>query len=290
MERMLNYPSQFWYEIEEAISLLAERSAGRALGGIAHLLHFIARWKQLRSRRDEDLGWYDMYEESSSWFHWASLLSFSLLALSVLAAFYFFTRVRIYRLHHHMKPGETETRLVDSPHARFVGNKETFTAVEEPSPWTRAWAFIKHLLWTCWFFLLNQEAEETPKLKGGKSQVQELEVWTPKEAEKAFFTIYSPMHSLLWLAWDHNNWLLVTFIMAFCAFQLNALILAYGYLISDKAILSAELLNEYDQKFVFPRVFPVRHDACTQTHEAEMVVQDHWTPSRHNHATTYRSY
>jgi len=92
------------------------------------------------------------------------------------------------------------------------------------------------------------------------------------------------------LAWDHNNWLLVTFIMIFSAFQLNALILAYGYLINDKAILSAELLNEYDQKFVFPRVFPVRHDACTQTHEAEMVVQDHWTPSRHNHAKTYRSY
>jgi hypothetical protein len=36
--------------------------------------------------------------------------------------------------------------------------------------------------------------------------------------------------------------------MILCAFQLNALVLAYEYLLKDKAILSAELLNEYDQK------------------------------------------
>jgi hypothetical protein len=103
-----------------------------------------------------------------------------------------------------MKPGETETRLVDSPHARFVGGKENFTSIEEPSPWDRAWTFIKHLLLMCWWallfsdfhafsycnrlFLLNQEAEEAQKSTGAKSQVQELTVWSPREAEKAFFT------------------------------------------------------------------------------------------------------
>lgn len=81
----------------------------------------------------------------------------------------------------------------------------------------------------------------------------------------------------------------MSFIMMFCAFQLNALVLAYGYLIADKVILSAEVLNEYDQKFVFPRIFPVRRDVSTQTNEAEMVAPDYWTPSRHNHAKTYRS-
>jgi len=288
MERTLNYPTDLWYDLQESLSLLAESSVGRALGGLAHMLHFISRWNYLRSLREGDAGWYDMYEETVSWFHWSSLVELCLFAISVLASFYLFTRVRIYHIHHHKKPGETECHLVNSPHARFVGKRENLTTMEEPSPWSRAFSFSKHLLLTCWHFLLNQDQDNEEKISSmdGRSTVQELVVWHPKDAEKAFFIIYSPVHNLLWITWNFNNWLLIMTLMGLCSFQLNLLTTAYEYLIRDKAILSAEVMSEYDQKFVHPRLFPIRHDASTQTHEAEMVTHDLW--SQNNRVGAHR--
>lgn len=62
----------------------------------------------------------------------------------------------------------------------------------------------------------------------------------------------------------------------------------YEALVKDRAIISAEVMNEYDQKvrsgppssslvdataqFVNPRIFPVRRDVATSTNEAEFIT------------------
>ncbi|KAJ2981492.1 hypothetical protein NUW54_g10867 [Trametes sanguinea] len=51
----------------------------------------------------------------------------------------------------------------------------------------------------------------------------------------------------------------------------RALSRSYEALLKDKAIIAAEVLHEYDEKFVYPRVNPVRKDAAVMTHESEMV-------------------
>ncbi|CDO72912.1 hypothetical protein BN946_scf185002.g97 [Trametes cinnabarina] len=51
----------------------------------------------------------------------------------------------------------------------------------------------------------------------------------------------------------------------------RALYRSYEALLKDKAIIAAEVLHEYDEKFVYPRVNPVRKDAAVMTHESEMV-------------------
>ena len=58
--------------------------------------------------------------------------------------------------------------------------------------------------------------------------------------------------------------------------QIHGVIQAYTALIKDKAILAAEVMNEYNTKFVHPRLMPVRRDACIQTSQAEMVDDEFW--------------
>ena len=45
---------------------------------------------------------------------------------------------------------------------------------------------------------------------------------------------------------------------------------------SDRAALQAEVMHEYNAKFVHPRVFVPKRDACVSTSEAEMVSARDW--------------
>lgn len=157
-------PSQIWFNITELPELIPwpeSQAMGRWSGGLAHLIHFCCRWSQLRGLRDEDLGWYDMYEES--WFDWVSptnlhssnrswsifqstIFSFFLLVGSGLVTFYLFTRIRVYRIHHHQPAGRATQSLVSSPHAKFVDASLESEAPETPTTRERtlriAWATL----------------------------------------------------------------------------------------------------------------------------------------------------
>lgn len=55
----------------------------------------------------------------------------------------------------------------------------------------------------------------------------------------------------------------------FLTFQTFALVYLYTTLLSDRAQLQAEVMHEYNVKFVNPRVFVQKRDACTSTTELE---------------------
>lgn len=58
----------------------------------------------------------------------------------------------------------------------------------------------------------------------------------------------------------------------------------YSTLVSDRAALQAEVMHEYNTKFVHPRVFVPKRDACVSTSEAEMVSARDWrAPPVHQH-------
>ncbi|KAJ8700136.1 hypothetical protein PTI98_003192 [Pleurotus ostreatus] len=98
-----------------------------------------------------------------------------------------------------------------------------------------------------------------------------MEVWAPGDFELMLFSIYSPAHSLLWTATTTSNWMIMLIIMGLLGLQTNVLFLSYKTLLKDKEIISAEVMNEYNKLFVYPRVNPIRKDVAVMTHQSEVV-------------------
>ncbi|KAI0093526.1 hypothetical protein BDY19DRAFT_861168, partial [Irpex rosettiformis] len=250
------------------------------IGASMHILHFSIRISQISKVPVSDLGWEDMYQEDeSSWFDWTLPVSILLILISVGNAFRLFTRTRMYYLTLAADP-------VSSPHAKFISRENTpQKEVEDPSPSSSssssraalAVTIIKHL-WHAFtislHFLLNMtppKDRQTTRV-GNTDRVQQLQVWTPGELEMVLFSIYSPVHALLWIAFTSANWIIMTAIMGAVSMHIRALIQSFEALQKDRAIISAEVFHEYDEKFVIPRVNPIRKDAATMTHQAEMVT------------------
>jgi len=285
VERITSVPSTIAFHVSifpHQVPLPAPKTSARLLGLLAHFLHLCVRIYRIRKVPDSDLGWEDMYREGEGepWFDWTIPMSVLLFGLAILNALYFFTRTRMYHLMLAADP-------VSSPHAAFVSRPRMARTPSEDEPVQRRIRLVpilRYILSHSWHafmvsvrFLLNlspPKSREKTAGSGETERVQQLEVWTPGELEKTLFTIYSPAHALLWTAVTSANWMLMFCIMAGVGVQLSALARAYEALVKDKAIIAAEVLHEYDEKFVYPRINPIRKDAAVMTHEAELV--DAW--------------
>jgi len=103
------------------------------------------------------------------------------------------------------------------------------------------------------------------------SKVQQLEVWVPGKLETMLFCVYSPVHPLLWMATTSGNWMLMLVMMAGVGVQMRTLTRSYEALVKDKEIIAAEVMHEYNEGFVYPRVNPIRKDVAVMTNQAETV-------------------
>ncbi|GJE90907.1 DUF2418 domain-containing protein [Phanerochaete sordida] len=272
-ERIRSIPSEIAFEIAlfpNNIPLPTARKAAWILGGLLHAMHFIVRVWQIRKVPDSDLGWEDLYheEEGESWFDWTTPVTVLLLLTSFVNAFYLFTRTRLYQLNMAADP-------VSSPHAKFVRREET----PEPALPPQRSALLVSVVRGAWRalavsvrFLLNMSPPKDRQAASMRfERVQELEVWTPGEFEATLFAIYSPVHALLWIALTSANWIILSVVMVLVGLQTRALTKSFDILIKDRAIISAEVLHEYDEKFVYPRINPIRKDQAVMTHQAEMI-------------------
>ncbi|KAI0807611.1 hypothetical protein C8Q74DRAFT_1190101 [Fomes fomentarius] len=283
-ERITDIPSQISFEISQFphnVPLPSPQNSARVIGGTLHFLHLCVRISQIRRVPDSDLGWEDMYREDQgeAWFDWSVPMTFVLISASVLNTLYLFTRTKTYYLNLASDP-------VSSPHASFVKRPRTphRASSDELVPRRSILALLTGLLGsllsTLWRgtvlsfrFLLNLSP---PKIRAPQpweedERVQQLEVWTPGELEMSLFALYSPVHALLWTATTSANWMLAFFVMFILGVQTRALCRSYEALLKDRSIIAAEVFHEYDEKFVNPRVNPVRKDAAVMTHESEMV-------------------
>ena len=137
-----------------------------------------------------------------------------LIIISILNAFYLFTRTRLYRLHHRTDP-------VSSPNARFVSADLDFEPLQPPSLFSRlswgAWSAFC----ASWRFLLNLSPKVATSNGSKMSRVQQLEVWVPEELELTLFCLYSPIHAFLWMATTSGNWMLMFLIMGGAGLQVS---------------------------------------------------------------------
>ncbi|KAJ7774835.1 hypothetical protein B0H16DRAFT_1508632 [Mycena metata] len=270
IERITAIPSQVAFHIAifpANVPLPRHQTSAWIIGGSLHFLHLCVRVSQIRKIPDSDLGWEDMYREGEghSWFDWTVPMTIVLFTVAVLNAVYLFSRIKLYRLH--MRPDP-----VSSPNAKFVAAQLDFQPLEPPPLSSR----IRKSLWygfsASWRFLLGMRPPTLPTVPAAKTaRVQQLEVWTPGELELTLFNVYSPVHVFLWMATGSSNWMLMLFIMGLVGAQANAMTHSYKALIKDKEIIAAEVFNEYNQGFVYPRINPVRKDVAVMTHQSEVV-------------------
>ncbi|KAH9945919.1 uncharacterized protein BXZ73DRAFT_72812 [Epithele typhae] len=288
IERVSEIPSRVSFEISQFpsnVPLPSPHNSARILGGALHFLHLCVRVSQIRKVPDSDLGWEDMYREGEGepWFDWTTPVTFLVISASVVNVLYLFTRTKIYYLTLAPDP-------VSSPHASFIKRPRTShrnsssSSMSDDLPrrstLSSLYSLLATILSALWRglvvsvrFLLNLSPPKArpPQPWEEDERVQQLEVWTPGELEMALLGIYSPVHALLWMATTSANWMMMLFIMFLVGIQVRAMAHSYEALMKDRAIIAAEVLHEYDEKFVNPRVNPVRKDAAVMTHESEIV-------------------
>jgi hypothetical protein len=128
---------------------------------------------------------------------------------SILNAVYLFSRMKLYRMHRRKE-------AVSSPNAAFVSAK---LDIEPPSLGSRVASRAWHAFSTFWRFLLGMSgpAENTAIL----GKVIELNVWNPGEMERRLICLYSPAHSLLWMATNSANWMMIMIIMVIVGTQVS---------------------------------------------------------------------
>ncbi|KAJ7774601.1 hypothetical protein DFH07DRAFT_800165 [Mycena maculata] len=270
IERVMNIPSQIAFHIAifpANVPLPKPQTSAWILGGTLHFIHLCVRVSQIRQIPDSDVGWEEMYREGEghSWFDWTVPMTIFLLAAAVSNTIYFFSRIKLYRLHLRQDP-------VSSPNAKFVAAQLDFQPLAPPPLTSR----ILKALWlgfsASWRFLLGMQPPAYSTLPPGKTaRVQQLEVWEPGELEMTLFNVYSPAHAFLWMGTGSSNWILMFFVMGLVGAQANAMTLSWKALLNDRQIINSEVHNEYNTGFVYPRINPVRKDVAVMTHQSEVV-------------------
>ncbi|CEL59689.1 hypothetical protein RSOLAG1IB_03622 [Rhizoctonia solani AG-1 IB] len=269
----------FWDTVTLSnLPLPPPETSGRVLGGLLHVVHFVTRYSVLRSQKVEEGDWQDMQreihivagleqEDPEPWFSWTTPVTILLLLGTLLNTLYLFTTIRTYHLH-------LRENMVDSPRAKMVNMDMTNAARDmdtQPAS-SLVWRIVRGLgthVASAWRLILGSKSRKATGTSA--ANVQQLDVWNPGELELSVFTIYSPAHALLWMIFSSHTWFVALILMASISGQILALTRSYEGLIKDRRILQGEVMHEYNEKFVYPRVMPVRKDACVMTHEAEMV-------------------
>jgi len=124
-------------------------------------------------------------------------------------------RNRAYKFHRRKDP-------LASPHAKFVVTNLDLEPLAQPSLSRRLGTDLWYGYSYFWRFLLGWQPpnKRTPP-REKTSRVQQLEIWEPSEMELELFSIYSPAHSLVWLAIVSSNWLLSLLIMVLIGVQVH---------------------------------------------------------------------
>ncbi|KAG6376155.1 hypothetical protein JVT61DRAFT_2129 [Boletus reticuloceps] len=237
---------------------------------LMHAVHFFVRVSQVRATSDTNLGWEDLYWERSqqSWFDWTVPTTCALLIVSTLSALHLFSQTRTYQLHRRSRADP-----VNSAHTTFVPSPERDVRVhsEVPVPKStfarRIVGLLHYILLVLWRvvvsvvrFLLGfswaSPSTSSPPQGAPAEVIQQLEMWVPGELERTLLGVYSPVHALLWMCTGSTNWVLMCVVMCAVGLQTGTLIEAYEGLVKDKAILAAEVMHEYNEGFVYPKMNP----------------------------------
>jgi len=185
-----------------------------------------------------------------------------LLLFSCANVFATITTTKTYQLLHAKEP-------VSSAHASFVATDFTLDDDVEPSTAVRTGRNALRYINAIWRFLISAPTTPTSEELSALKTVQQLDVWNPGEGQLAFLIAYSPVHGLVYQTSPSS--LVILTIIPSVTLLLLGVISMYVYLLKDREIIMSEVLHEYNEKFVYPTIAPVKKDAETMTHEAEIL-------------------
>ncbi|KZV81852.1 hypothetical protein EXIGLDRAFT_779236 [Exidia glandulosa HHB12029] len=289
IERLQNWPSQISFQLSlfpHNVPLPHPRTSARIVAATLNTVHLVVRYSQVRQLRDDELGWEDMVSETNALslpgLSWLTLLNFACVMASLANAAYLASRTREYTHFYTRDPLPTQ-------HARFVPAEEIFKRDDdegEPAIARRLARVAWKLVRATWRWLSGAEGPAPIQAMVDGRVIQKVDMWMPEEFEKTLFALYSPVHAVLWLFWSPQNWLGVLIALGLLSAQLSILMKAYDALVKDTRILGASVLQEYDEKYVQPRINVVKRDAIVQTHEAEMID---WRPNARKRYSQFES-
>ncbi|KAJ1726222.1 hypothetical protein LPJ61_005338 [Coemansia biformis] len=178
----------------------------------------------------------------------ASVLLFlqvSLYIVSIANAWRLFASKRAYQL-----------RMTDIGATAPTSSCRRVAAGSRRPSWSRS--FAGRCLWAVWRWISRTDEQ-------GQDEIWELSLWTPPMFSRNLFCWYSPVQLLVLSFMDGSNWYYILPLAAAVAGQCTFVVFAYSTLVKDKQILFGEVHNEYNQKFVNPRVFAPKADVSTST-------------------------
>ncbi|KAF2836038.1 hypothetical protein M501DRAFT_997263 [Patellaria atrata CBS 101060] len=236
-------------EWEDSLKVWAKPAA---LG--LNILFMIARSNSRTSLPEDDL-FVDFAARGSGWLAWYCSFTVWLLAiLSFTNAFYTFSRTRPYRLFE--KPIEEP---LSTPSARRV---KVGSSPAVPSPLR----FLSNIL--------SSESAESRRHPDATTDVWEIGIWDPTPLCLQWFCLFSPGHILIYLLFLPNapldpypsltvvKTILLTSLLSV---QLSLLQSSHARQITDNAIISNQVMNEYNTKFVHPSLNKPVRDVGIQT-------------------------
>lgn len=131
--------------------------------------------------------------------------------------------------------------------------------------------------------ILGTESAESRAHPDLKEDVWEIAIWDPLPVSLKLFCYFSPGHVILYLLFlptssadPRPSTTVVTtlFLAILLSFQLSYTSSCFSQQSKDTALISKEVMNEYDVKFVRPRTTPLYRDVATQFTEQASYSQD----------------
>ncbi len=180
-------------------------------------------------------------------------LAVGLFALSIINAVYVFRRTRQYRLF--QVPVESGPGTPSAQRVRVQSSPASSSPMRMLSD------------------MLSSETAESRAYPDSSRDVWELRMWDPRPGSLAAMIYFSPLHVLLYLlelpldpldARPSVSAFKCLLVQASLSTLLRLLQAANDQRQRDAAVIQREVLNEYNAKFVQPRLHPVVRDVATQ--------------------------
>ncbi|EIW68316.1 hypothetical protein TREMEDRAFT_71965 [Tremella mesenterica DSM 1558] len=232
-------------------------------------------------------GRWSKYEVENKWIGrgllgpWTAIMVTTVLLLLAAAnATYLFTRFRTYDMQ--LRSARDH---IPSPHAspvqapRNALKEDVFGDPTNDKASVRT--IILHSLWRAVVFTFKSLAAGIMSATGhptsssishsapGEDKIQCLRVWDPPDFCLAFFCSFPPSAPALSHLLTPRHPFLTPLLHLTTTFLLSHLATSYQQLVKDRMLLTAEVMREYDQRFVYKKVFAHTVDRQVQTSQAE---------------------